>query len=322
VGYAEAIPPVLTYANIVTHNIIGLDVGMAPLGNTRDGVSIGIYGTWYQGGYATDNIVDSNTIAHNGRNGVLVWEHWSSTTNADHNEITLNSIYNNALLGIDLGDDNVTPNDTTDPDNGPNEEVNFPVITSAVHTAGQTTISGTLDIDTPPTMARVELFRASSDPSGYGEGQTYLGFTNPTGTGNWTAVVTGLVANDTVTATATDMNLNTSEFAQNFVVVTGVEENTVATPQSYELGQNQPNPFRQSTVIGFALPVQSDVTLRVFDVSGRVVATLARGSYDSGYHTVHWSGRDERGRTVNTGVYIYTIEAGGFSAMRKMIITK
>ncbi|MGD8979003.1 MAG: T9SS type A sorting domain-containing protein [candidate division WOR-3 bacterium] len=322
VGYAEAIPPVLTYANIVTHNIIGLDVGMAPLGNTRDGVSIGIYGTWYQGGYATDNIVDSNTIAHNGRNGVLVWEHWSSTTNADHNEITLNSIYNNALLGIDLGDDNVTPNDTTDPDNGPNEEVNFPVITSAVHTAGQTTISGTLDIDTPPTMARVELFRASSDPSGYGEGQTYLGFTNPTGTGNWTAVVTGLVANDTVTATATDMNLNTSEFAQNFVVVTGVEENTVATPQSYELGQNQPNPFRQSTVIGFALPVQIDVTLRVFDVSGRVVATLARGSYDSGYHTVHWSGRDERGRTVNTGVYIYTIEAGGFSAMRKMIITK
>jgi hypothetical protein len=155
IGYAEAIPPVVTYANIVTHHIIGLDIAMAPLGNTRDGVSIGIYGTWYQGGYATDNIVDSNTIAHNGRNGVLVWEHWSSTSNADHNEITLNSIYNNTMLGIDLGDDNVTANDPGDPDNGPNEEVNFPVITSAVYTSGQTTISGTVDINTNPTLASV-----------------------------------------------------------------------------------------------------------------------------------------------------------------------
>ena len=322
IGYAEAIPPVVTYANIVTHNIIGLDIGFAPLGNTRDGVSIGIYGTWYQGGYAIDNIVDSNTIAHNGRNGVLVWEHWSSTTNADHNEITLNSIYNNAMLGIDLGDDNVTANDPGDPDTGPNEEVNFPVITSAVYSAGQTTISGTLDIDTPPTMARIELFRVSSDPSGYGEGQIYVGFTNPTGTGSWSTVVTGLVANDTVTATTTDMNLNTSEFAQNFVVVTGIEENTAGVPRRYVLGQNHPNPFKHTTSIYFSLPMASDITLIVYDISGRVVSTLAAGRYDPGHHKVIWDGTDRQSRQVNPGVYIYRLNAGDFSAMRKMIITR
>lgn len=322
IGYAEAIPPVLTYANIVTHNIIGLDIGMAPLGNTRDGVSIGIYGTWYQGGYATDNIVDSNTIAHNGRNGVLVWEHWSSTTNADHNEITLNSIYNNTMLGIDLGDDNVTANDPGDPDNGPNEEVNFPVIMSAIYTSGQTTISGTVDINTNPTLARIEVFRANPDPSGYGEGQTYLGFTNPNASGNWSAIVTGLVAGDTVTATTTDVNLNTSEFAQNFVVVTGVEENTATVPRRYELGQNHPNPFTHATAIHFALPFTSDISLRVYDSSGRVVAILADGRYTAGHHSIQWNGGDDRGRQVNPGVYIYTLDAGEFSATRKMIVTR
>ncbi|MGB7055405.1 MAG: T9SS type A sorting domain-containing protein [bacterium] len=327
VGYAEAIPPVFTYANTVANNIIGLDVSLAPLPNTYDGVSIGIYGTgiippWYQGGYATDNMISTNIIAHNGRNGVLVWEHFSNNANADFNPITQNSMYNNTLLGIDLADDGVTANDANDPDAGPNQEVNFPVITSAVETAGQTTISGNLDIDTDPTQAMVEVFRVSSDPSGYGEGQTYLGTANPNASGNWTVIVPGLVAGDTVTATTTDVNLNTSEFAQNFVAVTGVEENTATVPQRYELGQNHPNPFTQATAIYFALPFTSDISLRVYDLSGRVVAILADGRCAAGHHTIEWNGCDDRGRQVNPGVYICTLDAGEFSATRKMIVTR
>lgn len=327
VGYAEAMPPVFTDANTVANNTIGLDVSLAPLPNTYDGVSIGIYGAglvppWYQGGYARDNMISTNIIAHNGRNGVLVWEHFSNNANADFNPITQNSMYNNTLLGIDLGDDGVTANDANDPDAGPNQEVNFPVITSAVETAGQTTISGNLDIDTDPTQAMVEVFRVSSDPSGYGEGQTYLGTANPNASGNWTVVVPGLVAGDTVTATTTDINFNTSEFAQNFVVVTGIEENTSVIPQRYELGQNQPNPFTHTTAIHFALPIKGDLTLRVYDVSGRSVAVLAYGQYTAGYHTTQWNGRDERGRRVNPGVYIYTLNAGEFRDMRKMVVTR
>ena len=321
VGYVFAMQP-FTYANTVINNIIGLDVNLAPLGNTRDGVSIGIYGT-SQEGYAIDNTIIANTIAHNGRNGVLVWEHFSSNTNADHNEITMNSIYNNALLGIDLADDLVTPNDPGDPDTGPNEELNFPVITSAVFSSGQTTISGTLDIDTSPTAARIEVFRASSDPSGYGEGQTYLNFTNPDAAGNWSVVVTGLAAGDTVTATTTDINLNTSEFAQNFVVVTGIEESAIGVvPETYGLAPSYPNPFTHSASIGFALPRVTEINVKICDVSGRVVTVLADGTYGPAHYTMLWDGVDAEGRRVSPGVYICILDAGEFQAMRKMVLTE
>ncbi|MBE0431926.1 hypothetical protein IBX73_00520 [candidate division WOR-3 bacterium] len=322
VGYAEAMPPVVTYANAVTNNIIGLDVALAPLPNTRDGVSIGIYGT-YLGGYATDNIIATNTIAHNGRNGVLVWEHWSSNINADQNRITQNSIYNNSLLGIDLGDNGITYNDAGDFDTGANEEVNYPVITSAVHSAGQATISGSLDIDTDPTQANVEVFRASPDPSGYGEGRFYLGLATPNAAGNWSVVVPGVVAGDTITATTTDMNSNTSEFSQNFVVVTGIEEHSVGqSPQRYELAQNRPNPFTGGTLISYTLVEFARLDLGIYDVSGRLVRTLFSGHRAPGTHTAHWDGIDNEGRLASPGVYMCVLDAGGFMAMRKMVFAQ
>lgn len=323
VGYAEAVPPVYTYANTVTNNIIGLDVALAPLPNTRDGVSIGVYGTMYQGGFATDNIIAMNTIAYNGRNGVLVWESDSNMINADRNAINQNSIYNNTLLGIDLDDDGVTLNDGGDPDWRANEDVNFPVITSAVYSGGQTTINGTLDIDTDPTQAIVEIFRASPDPSGYGEGQTFINLTNPVSSGNWSIVVTGLNIGDHITATTTDMNFNTSEFCQNCVVVTGIEENKEAhVPDRFDLSQSSPNPFAHTTSISFVLPEESYVSMRVFDISGRHVRTLVDGARSPGSYAVHWDGTDTWGRRVNPGIYVCILDAGDFKAMRKMIFTR
>jgi hypothetical protein len=323
IGYAEAVPPIYTYANTVANNIIGLDVSLVPLPNTRDGVSIGVYGTWYQGGFATDNIIAMNTIAHNGRNGVLVWESDSNTINADRNAITQNSIYNNNLLGIDLDDDGVTPNDGGDPDYRANEDLNFPVITSAVYSNGQTTISGTLDIDSDPTQSAIEIFKASPDPSGYGEGQTFINLTNPVAGGNWSAVVTGLAAGDTITATTTDMNFNTSEFCQNYIVVTGIEENKETyVPDRFEFAQSRPNPFTHTTSIDYALPEESNVDLRIFDISGRLVRTLVDGVRMPGSYAVHWDGTDGEGRRVSPGVYVCILNAGEFSAMRKVIFTR
>jgi hypothetical protein len=323
IGYAEAIPPVYTYANIVANNIIGLAVSFSPLPNTRDGVSIGIYGTWYQGGYAPDNIIAANTIAHNGRNGVLVWEHYADNANCDFNQITQNSMYNNTMLGIDLGDDGVTANDLNDPDAGANEELNFPVITSAVESAGQTTIAGNLNIDSDPTQALIEVFKASADPSGYGEGGTYLGTASANASGNWSVVVGGLVAGDTITATTTDLTLNTSEFGQNFTVVTGIEETEInLTTKSYDVGYNHPNPFALSTSIDFALPEESSIEVKIYDVSGRIVKTLAEGSFGPALHTLHWSGTDTEGHKVSPGVYILILDAGEFKAVRKMVVTK
>jgi len=282
-----------------------------------------VYGTWYQGGFATDNIIAANTIAHNGRNGVLVWESDSNTINADRNSITQNSIYNNTLLGIDLDDDGVTLNDGGDPDFRANEDLNFPVITSAVYSGGQTTVSGTLDIDTDPTQAIVEIFKANPDPTGYGEGQTFINLTNPVASGNWSIAVTGLAIGDTITATTTDMNFNTSEFCQNYIVVTGIEENKMATaPEFYDLTSGRPNPFTHAISINYSVPDRVHVDLSIFDISGRLVRTLVSADRMPGSYTVHWDGVDADGNSMSSGVYLCLLKAGKFSTVRKIVLTR
>ncbi len=227
VGYVDTEEEIYWYTtdNIVMNNTIGLDVNHTPMGNWREGVSIGIYfgngaPVWTLG-YAPHNIIGANNIiAHNGRSGVMVWEHPSSTTNTDGNQITMNSIYDNgqgvpSFLGIDLDDDGVTSNDLSDPDAAANQDLNFPVIDSAIYSAANTIVYGRLDIDTDPTVAAVEIFKANPDPSGYGEGEIYLYTATPDGAGNWNATVFGLNPGDTITATTTDLNLNSSEFSLN-----------------------------------------------------------------------------------------------------------
>lgn len=320
VGYAEAQPPIFTYANIVANNIIGLTVNLAPLPNQSDGVSLGVYGgnqvpPWYSGGYVVDNVVVGDTIAYNVRNGVMVWEHFSSPSNADFNMITQNSIYDNGLLGIDLTDDGVSPNDPGDPDAGANEEVNFPVILSATYGGGQAAIVGTIDIDTDPTQAIVEVFRTMPDPSGNGEGELFVGLANPDAAGNWNvADPLILVPGDWVTATTTDMNFNTSEFCENVrVISTGVEEGLADQPSGWRLSQSRPNPFTRSTTIPYTVSAdrrpRTAVRLCIYDISGSLVRTLVDTKQQPGHYSVSWDGRDESGRMVSSGVYFCTLSA-------------
>src|SRR5581483_867788 len=143
------------------------------------------------------------TIHSNSGTGILILG-GSSTGNA----VLGNSIYNNAGLGIDLNNSGVTPNDLGDADSGSNNQQNFPVLTSASSTTTSTTITGTLN-STANSIFRVEFFaNVTADPTGFGEGQTYLGFTNVTtdGSGNASFSVTlpqATPAGRTVTATAT-----------------------------------------------------------------------------------------------------------------------
>ncbi len=218
-----------SHHNTVTNNTIAA--------NNSDGVNIGIYGAnslpspWYQGGYAAHNTIGpGNLIQNNNRNGVCVWEFsdplWANT---DDNKITQNQILNNLLLGIDLQDNGVTLNDPLDPDCRANQELNFPVITGAVLYNGQTTLSGTLGIDSNPATALIELFKLNfPDPSGFGEGDTYLTQTTPLVNGNWTVTVPGVPAGTPISATATDANSNTSEFSAT-VVVTNTVSITIGT---------------------------------------------------------------------------------------------
>jgi glucuronoarabinoxylan endo-1,4-beta-xylanase len=77
-----------------------------------------------------------------------------------------------------------------------------------------------------------------------------------------------------------------------------------ALPTAYDLSQNYPNPFNPTTVIRYALPQASQVTLEVFDMVGRQVATLAEGPQAAGYHTATFDGRD-----LASGAYIYRLRA-------------
>jgi len=215
-------PPIQTRSNQIDSNTVGIDVNGNPLPNTMAGITVGEYGP-SQWGCADSNIIEHNTIAENGWDGVAVWEDGVNSFNADQNLISQNSIYDNIGLGIDLQNDGVTPNDgINDPDSLANQEMNFPVINSAAYSGGITTISGTLPI-LPPNTATVEVFQARLDPSGYGEGERYLGSAITDAVGNWSLTDATLLPGDSVTATATDANNNTSEFSATFPVTTGVQ---------------------------------------------------------------------------------------------------
>jgi hypothetical protein len=158
-----------------------------------------------------------NIIANNGGDGVSVLDPDDSGLNVG-NAILSNSIYGNAALGIDLGGDGVTPNHNGGLITGPNGYQNYPVLSSATSSPTQTTINGSLNGAAKTTYTIQFFSNTTADPSGYGQGQTYLGSTSVTtdSTGNVTFTATlnvDLAAGQSISATATDPNGNTSEFA-------------------------------------------------------------------------------------------------------------
>lgn len=94
---------------------------------------------------------------------------------------------------------------------------------------------------------------------------------------------------------------------------TAVEPGTV--PARFALGRATPNPGSGAMVFSFSLPQRERAILRVFDVAGRLVATLADGTYAAGTHVVRVSTPGWAG-----GVYLYRLQAGGLSATRKLVV--
>jgi len=99
-------------------------------------------------------------------------------------------------------------------------------------------------------------------------------------------------------------------------LTTGTEKN-VRPPQSYKLLQNYPNPFNPTTTIRYQLPAAAHVTLKVFDVLGREVATLVDRRVSAGGHQVHFDASK-----LSSGVYLYQIKAADFVQIRKMTLIK
>jgi len=203
-------------------NAIGVNSNQAPLGNGGTGVNIGGYFAFSTIVGGTDSTT-TNIIANNGKSGVKV-NGITSTFNA----IRGNAIYNNSQLGIDLNQagyfpdgDGVTPNDDCekDADLGANRLQNYPVLFAPVYNQdGTVRVTGTL-ISEPFHHFRIDVYaNLVADPSGHGEGRSFLGTAEVTVDGNgfgnidWTSL--GTAPNGAfISATATDDLGNTSEFS-------------------------------------------------------------------------------------------------------------
>jgi hypothetical protein len=212
---------------VVQGNRIGTGKNGAPLGNFNDGVLLDSASGCQIGGASpgAGNVVafngppfdlpdDADDVADEGA-GVVV----SSNAN---NHILRNSIFSNFGLGIDLSSnfplDGVTPNDPGDGDGGPNGRQNFPVINSATSTGVKTIIRGELDSAAGETYI-VQFFSSpAADPSGNGEGKTYLGqrtnvTTDASGHASFRFVYKKEIRRGWVSATATSSDDGTSEFS-------------------------------------------------------------------------------------------------------------
>jgi hypothetical protein len=95
-----------------------------------------------------------------------------------------------------------------------------------------------------------------------------------------------------------------------------------ALPTTFVLYPAHPNPFNPRTSISFYAPRESDTSLRVYDLLGRIVYTLVSKRIDAGYHTVTWNGIDDDGRPVGSGVYLVEMRAQQWRQIQKITLLK
>ena len=103
---------------------------------------------------------------------------------------------------------------------------------------------------------------------------------------------------------------------------TGVEEKTSLIPQFFKLYQAYPNPFNPVTNISFQLDKPTNISLVVYDITGKLIKTIFDNQKFSGYTTTQWNGTDKFQNQVSSGVYIYTLKSSEFNISKKMILIK
>jgi hypothetical protein len=99
--------------------------------------------------------------------------------------------------------------------------------------------------------------------------------------------------------------------------VTGISTNKSNVPTSFSLEQNYPNPFNPTTTISFSLPSKSFVSLKVFDITGREVATIVSEEMSSGTYSRLWNAAN-----VSSGIYFYRIQTGSYTQTKKLVLLK
>ena len=251
-------------SNTVFGNLVGTDAdGLSPLGNGAVGIVVDVNSKYNRIGEPGKG----NIIAYNDTAGIVIGD--AGSTN---NTISANVVYNNSLMGIDLFPFGVNPNDAGDSDVGCNDLMNFPEIIEVVYDLGSgiTFMNGTIDytINGGPAGVNIELFKTDNgNLFGHGDAITYLGSAIADGSGNWTFNCSCLSPGDRVTATATDLSGNTSEFSMNVDIVT-----TLVSVINEPLGLILfPNPAKDYVILS-GLERNDEVIL--FDCTGRELTRM------------------------------------------------
>ena len=141
-------------------------------------------------------------------------------------------------------------------------------------------------------------------------------------TGLFSAQIAGLTANTIyyIRAYATnEAGTRYSETISFTSLETGIQE---SIPSNHWMSQNFPNPFNPTTTLKYGLLETSDITLNIFDITGRKIKQWSISSQQAGWHEVIWDGTDMNGNIVSTGVYIYMMQAGDFIDTKKMVFMK
>jgi hypothetical protein len=107
------------------------------------------------------------------------------------------------------------------------------------------------------------------------------------------------------------------QFQFNPTLVIASETNT---PKEFSLSQNHPNPFNPETIIEYQLPISCHVAITIYNTLGQEIRTLIHGEQQAGYHQLVWDGRDNSGKQVGSGIYLYQMRAGEFGALKKMVL--
>jgi parallel beta-helix repeat protein len=316
---------------VIRNNRIGVGSdGQTPMGNTFNGIQISGSSSNVIGGISAGEGASafSNIIAHNGRNGVALVPD-QNQVNPYSNAILGNSMFGNGLRGIDLGNNGRTANDADDSDDGPNKLQNFPVIGSATYDAETNLLSVTYSVPSAPANSaypiRVELFLGGTD----NQGRTYIGSDTFAQTDYNTQKSIELTpvsqitvdAGTRITATATDNDSNTSEFADAVPVTGGdpqpVDEYVVTNTNDSGEGSlrwavDQAN-TSESALIAFNIPGNGPHIIRpqtqyISFIRPVVVDATTQPGYSTGSPVIVLDGSEA---PEGTNGLVFGVQAGG-----------
>jgi hypothetical protein len=125
-------------------------------------------------------------------------------------------------------------------------------------------------------------------------------------------------------ATPVHVEMPSDHSGIDFNLPTAVEdEGEIAQrPSEFELYQNYPNPFNPETQIEYALKKTGHVTLYIYNILGEKVKTLLEQDQPAGFYQINWDGKNDNGKSVSSGLYLYKLEVNGFSETKTMLLLK